>query len=130
MERRATPRTPQEIQDRLNEITFNANLMRELRAIDFVDHLIEEGVLGRGAYQSQYVHRIDGTGALDDYQASSRLDARWRVFERLRDKGRGAARPGSRRTTSRSGAAAPSTSRPPIADAAWPAPVPGIKPGG
>ena len=92
VERRETPRTPQEIQDRLNEITFNANLMRELRAIDFVDHLIEEGVLGRGEYKSQYVHRIDGTGALDDYQASSRLDARWRVFERLRDKGRGAAR--------------------------------------
>ena len=91
VERRETPRTPQEIQDRLNEITFNANLMRELRAIDFVDHLIAEGVLGRGAYKSQYVHRIDGTGALDDYQASSRLDARWRVFERLRDKGRGAA---------------------------------------
>ena len=37
VERRETPRTPQEIQDRLNEITFNANLMRELRAIDFVD---------------------------------------------------------------------------------------------
>ena len=91
VERRETPRTPQEIQDRLNEITFNANLMRELRAIDFVDHLIEEGVLGRGAYQSQYVHRIDGTGALDEYQASSRLDARWRVFARLRDKGRKAA---------------------------------------
>ena len=48
-------------------------------------------MLGRGEYQSQYVHRIDGTGALDEYQASSRLDARWRVFERLRDKGRGAA---------------------------------------
>jgi NTE family protein len=91
VERRETPRTQQEIQDRLNEITFNANLMRELRAIDFLDGLIAEGVLGQGGYKSQYVHRIDGTGALDDYQASSRLDARLRVFERLRDKGRGAA---------------------------------------
>lgn len=92
VERRETPRSPQEIQDRLNEITFNANLMRELRAIDFLDNLIAEGVLGQGDYKPLYVHRIDGTGALDAYQASSRLDARWRVFQNLRDTGRDAAR--------------------------------------
>ncbi len=92
VERRETPRTQAEIQDRLNEITFNANLMRELRAIDFVDGLIDEGVLGQGEYRRVLVHRIDGTDALEDYNASSRLDARWRVFQRLRDKGRAAAR--------------------------------------
>jgi NTE family protein len=91
VERRETPRTEREIQDRLNEITFNANLMRELRAIDFVDGLIEEGVLGQGQYQRVLVHRIDGTDALEDYNAASKLDARWRVFLRLRDKGRRAA---------------------------------------
>jgi len=91
VERRETPRTEREIQDRLNEITFNANLMRELRAIDFVDGLIEEGVLGQGQYQRVLVHRIDGTDALDAYNAGSKLDARWRVFQRLRDKGRHAA---------------------------------------
>ncbi|MBX9932235.1 MAG: patatin-like phospholipase family protein [Methylobacterium sp.] len=91
VERRETPRTPQEIQDRLNEITFNGNLLRELRAIDFVEGLIDEGVLGQGDYRRLLVHRIDGRGALDEYQASSRLDARWRVFERLRDLGRAAA---------------------------------------
>ena len=91
VERRETPRTEKEIQDRLNEITFNANLLRELRAIDFVDGLIEEGVLGQGRYQRVLVHRIDGTDALEDYNAASKLDARWRVFQRLRDKGREAA---------------------------------------
>ncbi|GJD41740.1 hypothetical protein OICFNHDK_4224 [Methylobacterium bullatum] len=91
VERRETPRSREEIQDRLNEITFNANLMRELRAIDFVDGLIEDGVLGRNDYHRMLVHRIDGTGALDDYKASSRMDARMRVFEGLRDKGRAAA---------------------------------------
>ncbi|WP_375408764.1 patatin-like phospholipase family protein [uncultured Methylobacterium sp.] len=91
VERRETPRTPQEIQDRLNEITFNGNLMRELRAIDFVEGLIDEGVLGQGDYRRLLVHRIDGTGALDAYEASSKLDARWRVFESLRDLGRKAA---------------------------------------
>ncbi|GJE25565.1 patatin-like phospholipase family protein [Methylobacterium organophilum] len=91
VERRETPRTREEIQDRLNEITFNANLMRELRAIDFLDGLIEEGVLGNRGYRPVLVHRIDGTDALEDYKASSRLDARWKVFKRLRDKGRSAA---------------------------------------
>ena len=92
VERRETPRTPHEIQNRLNEITFNANLMRELRAIDFVDGLIQEGKLGQGEYEPVLVHRIDGTDALEDYDAASRLDTRWRVLERLRDKGRAAAK--------------------------------------
>ena len=99
VERRETPRTPQEIQNRLNEITFNANLMRELRAIDFVHGLIEDGVLdqetGREGLKTDgqrvLVHRIDGTEELDDYDAASRLDARWRGFQVLRDRGRAAA---------------------------------------
>lgn len=91
VERRETPRTEAEIRDRLNEITFNANLMRELRAIDFIDGLIEEGTLGQGGYRRVLVHRIDGTGALEDYNAASKLDARWTGFRRLRDEGRAAA---------------------------------------
>ncbi|MDP4022717.1 patatin-like phospholipase family protein [Methylobacterium sp. NEAU 140] len=91
VERRETPRTEAEIRDRLNEITFNANLMRELRAIDFVDGLIEEGTLGRGDYRRVLVHRIDGTDALEDSNAASKLDARWAGLQRLRDRGRAAA---------------------------------------
>ena len=92
VERRETPRTSREIQNRLNEITFNANLMRELRAIDFVHGLIEEGGQGQvPGLERVFIHRIDGTGELESYAASSRLDARWRVIERLRDRGRAAA---------------------------------------
>ena len=92
VERRETPRSEAEIRDRLNEITFNANLMRELRAIDFVDGLIEEGVLGKGQYRRALVHRIDGTATLDDYNAGTKLDSRWRALEQLRDRGREAAK--------------------------------------
>ena len=91
VERRETPRSSEAIQDRLNEISFNANLMRELRAIDFVDGLIAEGQLSRGTFEPVLVHRIDGTEALDGHAASTRLDARWHVIEALRDKGRHAA---------------------------------------
>ena len=48
LERRETPRTAREIHNRLNEITFNGNLLRELRAVAFVTRLIEEGKLPRG----------------------------------------------------------------------------------
>ncbi|MFJ7438904.1 patatin-like phospholipase family protein [Methylorubrum thiocyanatum] len=92
VERRETPRSARDIQDRLNEITFNANLMRELRAIDFVHGLIEEGGQAVPGLERVFLHRIDGTDLLDDYAASSRIDARWRIIERLRDKGRAAAK--------------------------------------
>ncbi|WP_246154483.1 patatin-like phospholipase family protein [Methylobacterium oryzihabitans] len=90
VERRTTPRTPSEIRDRLNEITFNGNLLRELRAIDYVDGLIADGILALGAnrYKQIYLHRIDGTGLLDEYGASTKLKAHWPFFLRLRDAGR------------------------------------------
>lgn len=92
VERRETPRSARDIQNRLNEITFNANLMRELRAIDFVHGLIDEGGQAVPGLERVFLHRIDGTDLLDDYAASSRIDARWRIIERLRDKGRAAAK--------------------------------------
>jgi NTE family protein len=92
VERRETPRTAQEIHNRLNEITFNGNLLRELRGIDFVTRLIEDGKLTDDRYKRVLMHRIDGSGVLDDYEASSRLNAEWDFFLRLRDAGRATAK--------------------------------------
>ena len=44
--RRGTPMNAHDIQNRMNEIAFNASLLKELRSIDFVARLIEEGRLG------------------------------------------------------------------------------------
>jgi NTE family protein len=88
LERRHTPRTARDIHDRLNEITFNSNLLRELRAVAFVKRLIEEGKLSPDEYKNVHMHRIDGSGVLDDYDASSKLKAEWDVFVQLRDAGR------------------------------------------
>jgi len=92
VERRQTPRTAREIQDRLNEITFNGNLLRELRAIEFVTRLIDAGKLSRDEYKRVLMHRIDGTGVLDEHEASSRLNTEWEFFLSLRDAGRATAR--------------------------------------
>jgi NTE family protein len=91
IERRSTPRTAHEIQNRLTEITFNSALLRELRAIEFVTRLIDAGKLSTDEYKRVRMHRIAGGAELDAFTASSRLNADWFFFEELKDLGRLAA---------------------------------------
>jgi NTE family protein len=88
LERRRTPRTVREIQNRLNEISFNSTLLRELRVVAFVQGLIKEGKLSPDEYKNVRLHRIDASGVLDDHEASSKSNAQWDYFVRLRDAGR------------------------------------------
>ncbi|MEN5081965.1 patatin-like phospholipase family protein [Bosea sp. TWI1241] len=92
LERKELPTNARAIQDRLNEITFNASLLRELRAIDFVTRLIDEGKLSTKDYKRVLVHRIDGGQPLAKLTSSSRLNAEWDFLLRLRDMGRAAAK--------------------------------------
>jgi NTE family protein len=91
IKRPGTPRTAGEIQDRLNEITFNASLMSELRSIAFVQKLLNDGLLNK-AVQSQYrnlnIHAIKGGAVLRDLGLESKYDTSWRFLTELRDKGR------------------------------------------
>ncbi|MFB9173311.1 patatin-like phospholipase family protein [Roseibium salinum] len=87
LERRVVPKTAREILNRMNEITFNSTLMRELRAIDFVSRLIEEGKLSRQDYMKVHMHRISAA-ELVPLQASSKMNAEWSFLTELRDIGR------------------------------------------
>jgi len=89
--REETPRTARDIQNRLNEITFNAALMSEFRAIDFVTRLIDSGRLSQDDYMRPFMHRIHGAGDVAAYSAATKLDTRWRFLSKLRDIGRSAA---------------------------------------
>ncbi|MBA5778459.1 patatin-like phospholipase family protein [Stappia sp. F7233] len=91
LERRETPRTAREILNRLNEITFNSTLLRELRAVDFVTRLIEEGKLSNEHYMKVHFHRIAASD-LRPLQASSKMNAEWAFLTELRDIGRETAR--------------------------------------
>lgn len=91
VERRANPTEMREIQNRLTEITFNGGLLGELRVIDFVTRLIDEGKLDRADYKRVLMHRIEGGEAIAPYMASTRLNADWRFFQTLRDLGRASA---------------------------------------
>jgi NTE family protein len=87
VERRHTPKSAQEIQDRMNEITFNAGLLREFRAIEFVRRLKREGRLDDTTYSSIRMHRVCADEALADLSAATKLNAEWRFLENLHDLG-------------------------------------------
>jgi NTE family protein len=92
--RKHTPTSPAEILDRLNEITFNASLSAELRAIAFVQKLIDDDMLtdkARGAYRRLFVHSIGADGWLQDLNTETKFDTDWDFLVKLRDRGRRAA---------------------------------------
>jgi NTE family protein len=89
--REGAPRSAREIQNRIDEISYNAGLLREFRAIAFVNDLIASGRIERGHYRNIRMHRIDADEALEDLSASSKVNAEWAFLEYLRDLGRSAA---------------------------------------
>ena len=96
MTRNITPKSSQDIVNRLNEITFNSSLLSEYRAIEFVGRLIDQGKLPRGKGPGQYrrinVHRIILDSEGRHYNAGSKISNDYDFFELLRDNGRRAAR--------------------------------------
>ena len=88
IERKETPKTAREILNRMNEITFNASLVKELRAIEFVTRLIDDGKLDAKEYMRVRMHHIDGDAELMEMSATSKLNAEWQFLEHLRDLGR------------------------------------------
>jgi NTE family protein len=86
------PRSATEITNRVNEITFNASLLSELRAIEFVARLLDQGKLDPKEYAKINIHRIAASEELKELSASSKLNAEWAFFVFLRDHGRHAAK--------------------------------------
>jgi NTE family protein len=89
--RPGTPTGAREIFDRMNEISFNAPLLRELEFVEFVNRALRRGDLADLGYREIFLHRIGGEGPLGDYGAASKLNGEWSFLERLRDLGRHAA---------------------------------------
>jgi NTE family protein len=84
----ATPNTASEIINRLNEITFNSSLIAEMRAIDFVARLLDQGKLDPKKYKSMRMHLIYSPEQMHNLNASSKMNANWDFFQYLRDLGR------------------------------------------
>ena len=86
-ERRDTPRTASEILNRLNEISFNSPLMKELRMIALLRQVADPGS-GEGArWAGMRTHRIM-TDKLAEFGASSKLNAEFAFLSLLKEEGR------------------------------------------
>lgn len=87
IQRNELPKKPGEIMDRMTEITFNAALIAEMRAIDFVKRLLAEGKLDASHYKDVLMHRIDGGVALEKFTAASKASTDKNLIHSLRDLG-------------------------------------------
>ena len=91
IERDAPPKTPAEISNRLNEITFNSALMKEMRAIGFVQKLMDEGWI-KDEYMEKMkyvlIHSVRSEEALAGLTAESKMESSWEFLTDLRDRGR------------------------------------------
>jgi NTE family protein len=86
-ERRETPRTAGDILNRLNEISFNASLMKEVRMIALLRQAVDPGS-GEGArWARMRTHRIM-TDKLAEFGASSKLNAESAFLDVLKQEGR------------------------------------------
>ena len=91
LERDEVPVQPQQIQNRLNEISFNASLMKELRAINFVQRLLKDGTLKPGRMSQVLIHMISDDTLMTQLSVATKLVANPIVLGELRAAGHAAA---------------------------------------
>ena len=82
------PKTANEIINRMNEISFNSSLISEMRAIDFVSKLLQEGSLDPKKYKDMRMHLIYSPDHMHHLNASSKMNADWDFFLYLKAIGR------------------------------------------
>ena len=86
--REELPRSSIEILNRVNEISFNSSLLREMRAIRFVTRLIDNGTVDDGSLRRMRIHTIAADDVIAKLSIASKLDADWDFLTSLRDTGR------------------------------------------
>src|SRR5271157_5634968 len=90
VEREKSPRSASEILNRLNEVSFNSVLLKELRMIAVLRKVADPGNSEGALWAGMRIHRI-ASEMLTELGASSKLNAEWEFFSLLHDEGRRAA---------------------------------------
>jgi len=90
IERAGTPRTAREIVNRVNEVSFNASLLKELRLIALLRKVVNAGDTEGARWAAMRMHRI-ATETMTKLGASSKLNGEWAFLTFLRDEGRATA---------------------------------------
>ena len=117
--REGVPRTALDIDNRMNEIAFNSSLMYEMRAIAFVQRLLEEGGM-TGSFAAHYknmrVHMIGDEEGMEALGVTSKFNAERGFLEHLKTDGAPARGAGWRRPSTTSASARVWTSGGPFYD--------------
>jgi NTE family protein len=86
------PASAADVLHRINEISFNSSLMREMRAIAFATRLIDNGELDKDKHSRMYMHWIGNDQLMSQLGTATQFHPEWSLLCRLRDDGREAAR--------------------------------------
>jgi NTE family protein len=87
VERPGTPRSARDILNRLNEISFNGSLLKELRMIALLRQVADPGRTEGARWAAMRMHRISSEKMVE-LGYSSKLNAEWGFLAMLRDEGR------------------------------------------
>jgi NTE family protein len=85
--REALPRSASDILNRINEITFNASLIKDIRSMALLKKLIDAGDLEHERYKDVLFHRINADEELKPLGVSSKVNTEWAFLEHLHDVG-------------------------------------------
>ncbi|VEG91520.1 patatin-like phospholipase family protein [Legionella spiritensis] len=91
IQREEVPQSASEIINRINEISFNSSLMREMRAIAFVSKMLDEGWLKEEyakKMKRMFIHAIRADKAMEESSVASKFNTDWEFILLLHDVGR------------------------------------------
>lgn len=91
IKREAVPKSVFEIQDRMSEISFNASLASELRAVHFVNRLIQKGALDQERYHPVLIHMIESEDEMRKLGSATKMLIEPKFLQHLFELGRTAA---------------------------------------
>jgi NTE family protein len=96
LQREAVPRSASDILDRINEVTFNASLLKEMRTLALMQQLVgsirrEDSPPLFQRVQDLRVHMVDGGESLAPLGADSKTNTQWAFLSQLHELGRDAA---------------------------------------
>jgi NTE family protein len=84
--RNKLPTSSRAILDRMEEISFNAALMREMRVVSFMTDMIDDGTLSGG--KRMFIHSIEADDIIRSLAASSKMNTDWKFLTHLFERGR------------------------------------------
>ena len=88
IERPDKPTSAYDIMNRINEISFNSTLMREMRAVAFVTKLIDDEKLSQGDAKRVLIHSVCADDVMRGLGTASKLNADLGFLSQLRALGR------------------------------------------